>query len=124
MSSLYVSTDIPPLSLLPLSPSSAVPARLKLRHAPWGLACWRGWTWTQEQFLKSSNTLYTCFRSNRLAGSARAPFLRQLLLRLNYNNFYSDEAARRLLMRMVRVRVWAVVVSKAASSIMCVLPAN
>jgi len=51
-----------------------------------------------ERFLKFSNTLYTCFRSNRLAGSARAPFLRQLLLRLNYNSFYSDEAARRLMM--------------------------
>jgi hypothetical protein len=36
-------------------------------------------------FTASSDALYRCFRSNRLAGSQRAPFLRQLLLRLNFN---------------------------------------
>jgi hypothetical protein len=41
-----------------------------------------------EDFAKRSNSLYTILRSPKLAGSQRAPFLRQFLLRLNYNSFF------------------------------------
>ncbi|KAH9325464.1 hypothetical protein KI387_005642, partial [Taxus chinensis] len=41
-----------------------------------------------EEFNKKSNSLYTILRSSKLAGSQRAPFLRQFLLRLNYNSFF------------------------------------
>ena len=36
--------------------------------------------------------LYTLLSGNKLAGSARAPYLRQLLLRLNFNNFFLGAA--------------------------------
>ena len=41
-----------------------------------------------QEFNKKSNSLYTILRSSKLAGSQRAPFLRQFLLRLNYNSFF------------------------------------
>jgi len=43
---------------------------------------------TLQEFNKKSNSLYTILRSSKLAGSQRAPFLRQFLLRLNYNSFF------------------------------------
>lgn len=46
-----------------------------------------------EEFAKRSNSLYTILRSPKLAGSQRAPFLRQFLLRLNYNSFFEVRAA-------------------------------
>ncbi|GAQ91736.1 Gamma-tubulin ring complex protein [Klebsormidium nitens] len=45
-----------------------------------------------EEFAKRSNSLYTILRSPKLAGSQRAPFLRQFLLRLNYNSFFEATA--------------------------------
>ncbi|EFJ37238.1 hypothetical protein SELMODRAFT_77770 [Selaginella moellendorffii] len=45
-----------------------------------------------EEFNKKSNSLYTILRSSKLAGSQRAPFLRQFLLRLNYNSFFESTA--------------------------------
>lgn len=45
-----------------------------------------------EEFNKKSNSLYTILRSTKLAGSQRAPFLRQFLLRLNYNSFFEVTA--------------------------------
>uniref|UniRef100_A0A0E0H9S6 Gamma-tubulin complex component n=1 Tax=Oryza nivara TaxID=4536 RepID=A0A0E0H9S6_ORYNI len=45
-----------------------------------------------EEFNKKSNSLYTILRSSRLAGSQRAPFLRQFLMRLNYNSFFETTA--------------------------------
>ena len=41
-----------------------------------------------QEFNRKSNSLYTILRSSKLAGSQRAPFLRQFLLRLNYNSFF------------------------------------
>jgi hypothetical protein len=41
-----------------------------------------------QEFNKKSNSLYTILRSSRLAGSQRAPFLRQFLMRLNFNSFF------------------------------------
>ncbi|KAJ9543178.1 hypothetical protein OSB04_022885, partial [Centaurea solstitialis] len=41
-----------------------------------------------EEFNRRSNSLYTILRSSRLSGSQRAPFLRQFLLRLNFNSYY------------------------------------
>lgn len=41
-----------------------------------------------QEFNKKSNSLYTILRSSRLAGSQRAPFLRQFLLRVNFNSFF------------------------------------
>ncbi|KAG6513454.1 hypothetical protein ZIOFF_023784 [Zingiber officinale] len=43
-----------------------------------------------EEFNKKSNSLYTILRSSRLAGSQRAPFLRQFLMRLNFNSFFEE----------------------------------
>ncbi|KAK6941007.1 Gamma tubulin complex component protein, N-terminal [Dillenia turbinata] len=43
-----------------------------------------------EEFNKKSNSLYTILRSSKLAGSQRAPFLRQFLLRMNYNSFFEN----------------------------------
>lgn len=45
-----------------------------------------------EEFNKKSNSLYTILRSSRLAGSQRAPFLRQFLMRLNFNSFFEATA--------------------------------
>ncbi|KAM0875822.1 hypothetical protein ACQ4PT_036545 [Festuca glaucescens] len=45
-----------------------------------------------EEFNKKSNSLYTILRSSRLAGSQRAPFLRQFLMRLNFNSFFEVSA--------------------------------
>lgn len=45
-----------------------------------------------EEFNKKSNSLYTILRSSRLAGSQRAPFLRQFLMRLNFNSFFETTA--------------------------------
>ncbi|BBN17581.1 gamma-tubulin complex component 4 [Marchantia polymorpha subsp. ruderalis] len=53
-----------------------------------------------EEFNKKSNSLYTILRSSKLAGSQRAPFLRQFLLRLNYNSFF--EATARGALNMAR----------------------
>ncbi|KAH6555114.1 hypothetical protein KP509_1Z281100 [Ceratopteris richardii] len=55
-----------------------------------------------EEFSKKSNSLYTILRSSKLAGSQRAPFLRQFLLRLNYNSFF--EATARGALNVVRPR--------------------
>lgn len=45
-------------------------------------------------FARQSTSLYTILRSNRLANDPKAPYLRQLLLRLNFNDYFF-EAARR-----------------------------
>ncbi|KAJ4820841.1 Gamma-tubulin complex component [Rhynchospora pubera] len=45
-----------------------------------------------EEFNKKSNSLYTILRSSRIAGSQRAPYLRQFLMRLNFNRFFEDTA--------------------------------
>ncbi|KAJ8547415.1 hypothetical protein K7X08_011001 [Anisodus acutangulus] len=55
-----------------------------------------------EEFNKKSNSLYTILRSSRLAGSQRAPFLGQFLLRLNFNSFF--EATARGVLNVVRPR--------------------
>ncbi|XP_008812274.2 gamma-tubulin complex component 4-like [Phoenix dactylifera] len=55
-----------------------------------------------EEFNKKSNSLYTILRSSRLAGSQRAPFLRQFLMRLNFNSFF--EATARGVLNVVRPR--------------------
>lgn len=55
-----------------------------------------------EEFNKKSNSLYTILRSSRLAGSQRAPFLRQFLLRLNFNSFF--EAKAKGVLNIVRPR--------------------
>ncbi|XP_020101980.1 gamma-tubulin complex component 4 [Ananas comosus] len=55
-----------------------------------------------EEFSKKSNSLYTILRSSRLAGSQRAPFLRQFLMRLNFNSFF--EATARGVLNVVRPR--------------------
>ncbi|KAJ0980646.1 hypothetical protein J5N97_008901 [Dioscorea zingiberensis] len=55
-----------------------------------------------EEFGKKSNSLYTILRSSRLAGSQRAPFLRQFLMRLNFNSFF--EATARGVLNVVRTR--------------------
>lgn len=46
------------------------------------------WFHDNQEFNKKSNSLYTILRSSRLAGSQRAPFLRQFLMRLNFNSFF------------------------------------
>ncbi|KAK6940492.1 Gamma tubulin complex component protein, N-terminal [Dillenia turbinata] len=55
-----------------------------------------------EEFNKKSNSLYTILRSSKLAGSQRAPFLRQFLLRMNFNSFF--EATARGVLNVVRSR--------------------
>ncbi|WOL17705.1 gamma-tubulin complex component 4 [Canna indica] len=55
-----------------------------------------------EEFSKKSNSLYTILRSSRLAGSQRAPFLRQFLMRLNFNSFFEQTA--RGVLNVVRAR--------------------
>ncbi|XP_042375540.1 gamma-tubulin complex component 4-like [Zingiber officinale] len=55
-----------------------------------------------EEFNKKSNSLYTILRSSRLAGSQRAPFLRQFLMRLNFNSFFEQTA--RGVLNVVRAR--------------------
>ena len=48
------------------------------------------------EFLRKSNTLYTVLKSDRLAGGDRAPYLRQFLLRLNFNDFVDTSVKRSL----------------------------
>ncbi|KAF3784069.1 Gamma-tubulin complex component 4 [Nymphaea thermarum] len=55
-----------------------------------------------EEFNKKSNSLYTILRSSKIAGSQRAPFLRQFLLRLNFNSFF--EATARGVLNVIRSR--------------------
>ncbi|ERN00256.1 gamma-tubulin complex component 4 isoform X2 [Amborella trichopoda] len=55
-----------------------------------------------EEFNKKSNSLYTILRSSKIAGSQRAPFLRQFLLRLNFNSFF--EATAKGVLNIVRSR--------------------
>lgn len=47
-------------------------------------------------FKRRANMLYTLLQSNKLQGSQRAPFLRQFLLRLNFNSWQEREAVRQL----------------------------
>lgn len=49
-----------------------------------------------NSFARQSTRLYTILRSNRLANDPKAPYLRQLLLRLNYNEFFSESAQKGL----------------------------
>ena len=46
------------------------------------------------EFSRQSAVLYTVLRSNRLANDPKAPFLRTLLLRLNFNGYFFDNAAK------------------------------
>ena len=46
------------------------------------------------EFARQSTALYTVLKSNRLANDPKAPFLRTLLLRLNFNGVFFDEAAK------------------------------
>ena len=46
------------------------------------------------EFSRQSAALYTVLRSNRLANDPKAPFLRTLLLRLNFNGYFFDNAAK------------------------------
>ena len=48
------------------------------------------------EFLRKSNTLYTVLKSDRLAEGDRAPYLRQFLLRLNFNDFVDTSVKRSL----------------------------
>jgi gamma-tubulin complex component 4 len=45
-------------------------------------------------FARQSAALYRLLRSNRLADDPKAPYLRQLLLRLNYNDFFFAAARK------------------------------
>ena len=51
----------------------------------------------REAFDATSRRLYDALRSDRLAGDPKAPYLRRLLLRLNFNGFVGEhaDAARR-----------------------------
>ena len=40
--------------------------------------------------------LYTLLQSNKLQSSQRAPYLRQFLLRINFNGYVEHEAVRQL----------------------------
>ncbi|KAJ7518689.1 hypothetical protein O6H91_20G003500 [Diphasiastrum complanatum] len=62
-----------------------------------------------EEFNKKSNSLYTILRSSKLAGSQRAPFLRQFLLRLNYNSFF--EVTARGALNVIRPRPTSVLLT-------------
>ena len=46
------------------------------------------------EFARQSAALYTVLKSNRLANDPKAPFLRTLLLRLNFNGVFFDDAAK------------------------------
>lgn len=48
----------------------------------------------EEEISRCMGSLYTILRSDRLANSKRAPCLRQLLLRLNFNGFVGSAVAR------------------------------
>ena len=48
------------------------------------------------EFARQSTALYTVLKSNRLANDPKAPFLRTLLLRLNFNGYCFDNAAKTL----------------------------
>jgi gamma-tubulin complex component 4 len=47
----------------------------------------------REAFDATSRGLYDTLRSDRLAGDPKAPYLRRLLLRLNFNGFVGEKAA-------------------------------
>ncbi|KAK9803977.1 hypothetical protein WJX72_009639 [[Myrmecia] bisecta] len=51
-----------------------------------------------KDFRRRANMLYTLLQSNKLQSSQRAPYLRQFLLRLNYNGYVEQEAVRQLRM--------------------------
>jgi hypothetical protein len=59
------------------------------------------WYDEMQEFNKKSNSLYTILRSSRLAGSQRAPFLRQFLMRLNFNSFFEVRSV--LLVRSIGI---------------------
>ena len=46
----------------------------------------------REAFDATSRGLYDTLRSDRLAGDPKAPYLRRLLLRLNFNGFVGEKA--------------------------------
>ena len=48
------------------------------------------------EFRRRANLLYTLLQSNKLQSSQRAPYLRQFLLRLNFNGFVENEAVKQL----------------------------
>ena len=48
------------------------------------------------EFRRRANMLYTLLQSNKLQSSQRAPYLRQFLLRINYNGYVENEAVRQL----------------------------
>ncbi|KAL0056051.1 hypothetical protein WJX82_007204 [Trebouxia sp. C0006] len=48
------------------------------------------------EFKRRANMLYTLLQSNKLQSSQRAPYLRQFLLRINYNGYVENEAVRQL----------------------------
>lgn len=52
-------------------------------------------------FRKRAGLLYTLLQSNRLQSSPRAPYLRQLLLRLNFNSFVETQARQLLRQEIV-----------------------
>ncbi|GBG60579.1 hypothetical protein CBR_g8601 [Chara braunii] len=47
-------------------------------------------------FRQRSISLFTILSSSKLSGSQRAPFLRQFLLRLNYNNYFHNQAHKQI----------------------------
>ena len=47
-------------------------------------------------FRRRANLLYTLLQSNKLQSSQRAPYLRQFLLRINFNGFVENEAVKQL----------------------------
>ena len=55
-----------------------------------------GFSQVESEFNLKSKTLYTVLKSDKLAGSERAPFLRQFLLRLNFNNFVDNTITQAL----------------------------
>ncbi|KAL3153823.1 Gamma-tubulin complex component 4, variant 2 [Trebouxia sp. C0010 RCD-2024] len=48
------------------------------------------------EFRRRANMLYTLLQSNKLQSSQRAPYLRQFLLRINFNGYVENEAVRQL----------------------------
>lgn len=54
-------------------------------------------------FRRRLNMIYTALRSDTLQHSQRAPHLRQLLLRLNFNGFIEAQALKEALRNRVAV---------------------
>ena len=48
-----------------------------------------------DEYARTSRTLYRLLASPGMQSRARAPFLRQLLLRLNFNDFLQQDIAKR-----------------------------